>query len=50
MMSYRVSKEILLDIAEYCDRKTLLSLLQTNKVSQLTILGLYTSQFPIAQA
>ncbi|ROW10938.1 hypothetical protein VMCG_01264 [Cytospora schulzeri] len=28
---YRVSKELLLKIAEHCDRKTLLSLLQTNK-------------------
>ncbi|KUI67193.1 hypothetical protein VM1G_11457 [Cytospora mali] len=30
-MDYRVSKELILDIAEHCDRKTLLSLLQTNK-------------------
>ncbi|KUI62922.1 hypothetical protein VP1G_10051 [Cytospora mali] len=30
-MKYRVGKELILDIAEKCDRKTLLSLLQTNK-------------------
>lgn len=39
MMPYRVSKEVLLDIAEHCDRKTLLNLLQTNKVSHAIILS-----------
>lgn len=46
MANYRVSKEILLDIAEFCDRKTLLNLMQTNKVSQSIVLR-YTPPEPL---
>jgi hypothetical protein len=34
MTSYRVSPELILDIADHCDRATLSTLMQTNKVSQ----------------
>lgn len=34
MTSYRVSPELILEIADHCDRATLRTLMQTNKVSQ----------------
>lgn len=33
MTSYRVSPELILDIADHCDRVTLRTLMQTSKVS-----------------
>lgn len=34
MTSYRVSPELILDIADHCDRATLSALMQTSKVRE----------------